>query len=131
MKRSREDETGDKVEIKRKKKVDNRMMEEESDKIMFEWKTLQKLWKKKKQESMSSETQKGAKVDIQWCKYTVMKRRTESMLDLAETKGALTQGFSGANPRRTKFKKRGRARGRDSHLLKKVLYWNHIKSEKV
>ena len=53
------------------------------------------------------------------------------MLDLAETKGALTQGFSGANPRRTKFKKRGRARGRDSHLLKKVLYWNHIKSEKV
>ena len=75
------------------------MMEEESDKIMFGWKTLQKLWKKKKQESMSSETQKGAKVDIQWCKYTVMKRRTESMLDLAETKGALTQGFSGANPR--------------------------------
>ena len=65
LKRSREDETGDKVEIKRKKKVDNRMMEEESDKIMFEWKTLQKLWKKKKQESMSSETQKGAKVDIQ------------------------------------------------------------------
>ena len=43
LKRSREDETGDKVEIKRKKKVDNRMMEEESDKIMFQWKTLQKL----------------------------------------------------------------------------------------
>ena len=31
--------------------------------------------------------------DLQWCKYSVMKRRTESLLDLAERKGALCQGF--------------------------------------
>ena len=68
--------------------------EREGEKMMLEWSMLKKMWKKKKENvsSMSSESQKKAK-DLQWCKYSVMKRRTESLLDLAESKGALRQGF--------------------------------------
>ena len=108
-------------------------MEEESkregEKIMLEWKAVQQSWKKKKQESMPSEGLKGNKGNIQWCKYTVMKRRTESMLDISEKKGALSPGFHGAKPRQTKCKKRGRKKKVNRNLLKKVLDWNHIKSE--
>ena len=67
---------------------------------------LKKMWKKKQENvpSMSSEGQKKAK-GLLLCKYSVMKRRTESLLDLAEIKGALRQGFGGAKSRPQKLKK--------------------------
>ena len=127
---------------KRKKNVHNTLMKVEADtkstkmeeeskregeKMILEWKTLQNSYKRKKEESMPSEGLKGA--NLQWCKYTVMKRRTESMLDISEKKGALTPGFHGAKPRQTKCWKRGREKRVKRNLLKKVLDWNHIKSE--
>ena len=88
---------------------------------------LKKMWKKKKENvsSMSSESQKKAK-DLQWCKYTVMKRRAESLLDLAESTA------TGVKTRPQNLKKYHRREKRgDCNLLKKVLYWNHIKSDKA
>ena len=66
--------------------------EREGEQMMLEWSMLKKMWKKKKENVSSMSSQKKAK-DLQWCKYSVMKRRTESLLDLAERKGALGQRF--------------------------------------
>ena len=56
----------------------------------------------KKQEKAFSVSNDGQKKEnsFQWSKYTVMKRRTENLLDIAERKGALRQGFSGARPQK-------------------------------
>ena len=99
--------------------------------MMLEWSMLKKMWKKKKENvsSMSSESQKKAK-DLQWCKYSVMKRRTKSLLDIAERKGALRQGFK-TRPQNLKKYHRREKRGDCNLLKKKVLYWNHIKSDKA
>ena len=89
----------------------NSKMEEESkregEKIMLEWKAVQQSWKKKKQESMPSEGLKGNKGNIQWCKYTVMKRRTESMLDISEKKVHSHQGFMGPSQDRQSVRNEG------------------------
>ena len=125
VKNTRANEEG----MKREKKKDR-----EGKKMMLEWAMLKKMWKKKQENisSTSSEGQKEAK-GLQWCKYSVMKRRTESLLDLAEKKGALRQGFgqSFGKSRPQKLKKfRRREKRGDCNLLKKVLYQNHINFEK-
>ena len=79
----------------------------------------------KKKESSGQKEDKGCR----WSKYVCMKRRTESLLDLAEMKGALRPGFSGTRPQKFKSFRR-REKSCDGNLLKKVLYRNYIKSEK-
>ena len=55
--------------------------------MMQEWAMFKKMWKKKKESS--GQKDKGCR----WSKYVCMKRRTESLLDLAEMKGALKTRF--------------------------------------
>ena len=93
--------------------------------MMQEWAMFKKNVEKKKE---SSEGQKEEK-SCQWRKYVCMKRRTESLLDLVEKKGALRPGFSGTRPQKSRTFRRREKRG-DGSLLKKVLNLNHIKSEK-
>ena len=85
--------------------------------------SVKKMWKKKKESS--GQKDKGCR----WSKYVCMKRRTESLLDLVEKKGALRPGFSGTRPQKFKSFRR-REKSCDGNLLKKVLYRNYIKSEK-
>ena len=74
-----------KVESRRAKEVRlrrERENEREGEKMMLEWSMLKKMWKKKK-ENVSSLSSESQKKDLQWCKYSGMKRRTESLLDLS------------------------------------------------
>ena len=81
---------------------------------------------------MFSRRQKEVK-GVQWSKYTVMKRRTGSLIDLAKRKGAFPSqegGLSGgANSRQSMVQRQGRTKS-ESNLLKKLLNWNHIHAEK-
>ena len=56
----------------------------EGEKMMLDWLKLKKLWKKKKMQQEMSSEDKDAKA--QWCKYTVLIRRTCQLLDLADKK---------------------------------------------
>ena len=79
---------------------------------------------------------KSTEGKTEWCKYTVMKRRTGSLLDLAERKGAFFRqkqdwGIGGREPKQSQVKKPGRTRSRsDGSLLKELLKWNHRKAER-
>ena len=101
--------------------------EKEDEKIISDW--MQKEWITKK-------NIKSTEGKTEWCKYTVMKRRTGSLLDLAEKKGAFFRqkqdwGIRGREPKQSQVKKPGRTRSRsDGSLLKELLKWNHRKAER-
>ena len=101
--------------------------EKEDEMIISDW--MQKEWITKK-------NIKSTEGKTEWCKYTVMKRRTGSLLDLAERKGAFFRqkqdwGIGGREPKQSQVKKPGRTRSRsDGSLLKELLKWNHRKAER-
>ena len=93
---------------------------------MLDWLKLKKLWKKKKMQQEMSSEDKDAKA--QWCKYTVMKRRTGQLLDLAAKKGALSQEYREKS--RPKIYRRRRPKRCEGNLLKDVLRSEYIASDR-
>ena len=132
------DESVEEVKVEKVGTGDGEIKEEEEsrevEKMILDWITRE--WTKMKGVTgITSREGKNEGKCVQWCKYTVMRRRTGSLLDLAEKKGALLrqedQGLSGTKSRQSIVPKQGRTRSRsESNLLKKLLNWNHINAER-
>ena len=147
LKRSREFEnTGDENSSKKQKRIEEIKVEKtrkeeikgegEKEKVLGEnssdW--MQKEWSRKKAGIKSTEGKLEFK-GVRWSKYTVMKRRTESLVDLAQRKGVFfrqEQGVRGLGAKKQPIVQRqGRTRSRsEGGLLKELLTWNHRKAER-
>ena len=146
LKRSREFEnTGDENSSKKQKRIEEIKVEKtrkeeikgegEKEKVLGEnssdWK--QKEWTRKKAGIESTEGKVESK-GVRWSKYTVMKRRTESLVDLAQRKGVFfrQEQLGGTKAKKQPIVQRqGRTRSRsEGGLLKELLTWNHRKAER-
>ena len=89
----------------------------EGEKTMLDWLKLKKLWKKRNCSKRCAVKIKMRRPSaLQWCKYTVMKRRTGQLLDLAAKKGALSQEYREKS--RPKIYRRRRPKRCEGNLLK-------------
>ena len=151
LKRSREFEnTGDENSSKKQKRIEEIKVEktrkeeikgeEEKEKEVAEKvisDRIQKEWTRKKAGIKSTEGKLEFK-GVRWSKYTVMKRRTESLVDLAQRKGVFfrqeqgVRGLGGTKAKKQSIVQRpGRTRSRsEGGLLKELLTWNHRKAER-
>ena len=148
LKRSREFEnTGDENSSKKQKRIEEIKVEKtrkeeikgegEKEKVLGEnssdW--MQKEWSRKKAGIKSTEGKLESK-GVRWSKYTVMKRRTGSLVDLAARKGGFfrqeqDKGLGGTKPKQSQVEKQGRTKSRsEGSLLKKLLNLNHRKAER-
>ena len=95
---------------------------------------IKKEWMRNKEAAdiCSVKGKKEAK-GMKWSKYTVMRRRTGSLIDIAARKGAFSsqdRGLSGGTNAKQSMVQRQERTKSESNLLKKILNWNHINAEK-
>ena len=97
---------------------------------------IKKEWMREKEAAdICSEKGKKEAKGMKWSKYTVMRRRTGSLIDLARRKGAFSrqdQGLGGGTKSKATTvdgSRKGQTKS-ESNLLKKLLNWNHINAEK-
>ena len=94
---------------------------------------IKKEWMREKEAAdICSEKGKKEAKGMKWSKYTVMKRRTGSLIDIAARKGAFSsqdRGLSGGTNAKQSMAQRQEWTKSESNLLKKILNWNHINAE--